>query len=288
MAHCLIVGFGALGQSLAKQLMASGHTVTGLRRQSMPLQGEMRVLCADVMQPTSLSVLSEIELDVVVYCVSADNASPEAYQAAYVDGLRNIIAACAKRPPRWFFFVSSTRVYGQASSASPDALLDEATPAIPNDLGGELLLAGEQLLMASSSPLFEQSTVLRFSGIYGPGRERLIRLSTHPEQWPEQNAWSNRIHQEDGARFIGYLIDQVLHQESTAPLYIVTDSCPVGLHEVLRWIAQQQGLETTSPIKEVNGGKRLSNQGLRDSGFVLRYPDYRAGYGEMLMAIDQK
>jgi hypothetical protein len=29
-------------------------------------------------------------------------------------------------------------------------------------------------------------------------------------------------------------------------------------------------------------GKRVSNRRLRASGFELRYPDYRAGYGAML------
>jgi hypothetical protein len=33
------------------------------------------------------------------------------------------------------------------------------------------------------------------------------------------------------------------------------------------------------------GGKRLSNQRLRDTDFVLQYPNYQAGYAEILKAL---
>lgn len=278
MAHCLIIGMGALGQSLAAYLLNAGHTVTGVRRTPMPSQNGIDYLSVDVTQAKGLSALSQVRADFVIYCVSADNGTPEAYQAAYVDGLQHVISAVSQHPPRWFFFVSSTRVYGQ----SVDDLLDESCLAMPNDVGGQLLFQGEQLLLGDESPMGANSTVLRFSGIYGPGRERLINLSKHPEQWPEHNAWSNRIHQEDGARFIAFLIDKVLKQQWVAPLYIVTDNCPVGLREVLCWIAKQQGMLLSDDIEQVAGGKRLSNQRLRESGFVLRFPDFKAGYGNLL------
>ena len=33
-------------------------------------------------------------------------------------------------------------------------------------------------------------------------------------------------------------------------------------------------------------GRRIRNRALRDSGYALRYPDYRAGYAQVLAARD--
>jgi len=35
-------------------------------------------------------------------------------------------------------------------------------------------------------------------------------------------------------------------------------------------------------VENAGQGKRVSNQRLRDSGFVLTFPDYRAGYSAVL------
>lgn len=281
MAHCLIVGFGALGRATASYLMAAGHTVTGVsRRGALSLEG-VQALRADVSEPATLQCLSGLRVDVLIYCVSADDSSPAAYRSAYVDGLRNVLEALSARPPLHVFFVSSTRVYGQAT----EAWLDESCTAIPTDEGGHLLFEGEQLLLSEGSSYKASATVLRFSGIYGPGRERLLSLARRPEAWPEQNAWSNRIHQDDGARFIAYLVERCGQGAQLAPVYIVTDDQAVGLHEVLRWIAQQQGASPAAACPAPQGGKRLANRALRQSGFELRYPSYIEGYGAMLAAV---
>lgn len=278
-AKVLIVGFGDLGAETATLLAKSGMKVVGLRRSAQLAinKGEssgLEVIAADVTQPASLAVLETIKPEFIVYCVAAGGQTDVEYQSAYVDGLRNVLATQNNNP--WLkhvFFVSSTRVYGQDT----EALLDESVPALPADFGGTRLLEAENLLQKLSCG----STVLRLSGIYGPGRLRMLNLAKSPENWPKQNIWSNRIHRDDAAAFVVFLIKQVLAGNAVQHCFIVTDSKPVLQYEVLSWLATQ--LQTGKPEQlPASGGKRLSNKDMLETGFKLQYPDYKAGYRTLL------
>ena len=214
--------------------------------------------------------------EVVIYCVAASNQTDEAYQAQYVTGLKNILASQRRNQQlQHVFFISSTRVYGQEG----DSLLDESDEALSADFGGQRLLEAEQLL----NTLPCKSTVLRLSGIYGPGRLRMIGLAQSPKQWPQQNNWSNRIHRDDAAGFIAYLLQQLLSEKPIAPCYIVTDSMPVSQYEVLTWLALQMHVELSCiSLNAAQGGKRLSNQLMLSSGYQFQYPNFHSGYRALL------
>lgn len=274
----LIVGCGDLGTTLGKTLMARGYQVIGLRRSKTLLPEGIRTITCDVTNPSSLaSALADTRPAIAVYCVAADAQTDAAYKSQYVEGLQNILNALVPgdTPPH-VFFVSSTRPYGQETHA----LLDETTPARPADFGGERLLEAETLLAASPFP----STVLRLSGIYGPGRHRLMSLAQQPHEWPQRNSWTNRIHRDDAAAFIAFLVARALAGENLAESYIVTDSAPAPQHEVLRWIARETGQDDLPASPAVSGGKRLSNARMLGTGFHLRYPTYREGYKHELHA----
>jgi nucleoside-diphosphate-sugar epimerase len=275
MFKVLIVGCGDLGGAVASQLVQAGIEVIGVRRSAQVIDG-IHIIAADVTQPASLGTLKQIQPDVLVYCVAANGQTDEQYKAHYVDGLRNVLATQSENPKlKHVFFVSSTRVYGQIT----DELLDESIAAIPADFGGKRLLEAENLLSALQC----NSTVLRLSGIYGPGRLRMINLAKTPENWPVQNSWTNRIHRDDAAAFMVFLIQQVLAGEAVMACYIVTDSRPATQYEVLNWIAVKLHINTdTSTQVPIEGGKRLSNHAMQSTGFKLQYLDYQAGYGALL------
>ncbi len=214
--------------------------------------------------------------EILLYCVAANAQSDESYKAHYVDGLRNVLAVLAPlKSLKHIFFVSSTRVYGQQT----DALLDEDVPAQATDFGGRRLLEAESLLACLQIP----STVLRLSGIYVPGRTRMLKLASRPADWPAANSWTNRIHRDDAAAFIVFLLNRVSAGKPVDEAYIVTDDMPAPQHDVLRWIQERLGEDTFTEAKcLVSGGKRLSNQRLRNTGFQLTYPDYRAGYESLV------
>lgn len=276
----LIAGCGDLGCALGKRLAAAGLLVTGLRRSNAALPDGIRTLQADVTQAQTLAVLADLKPAILVYCVAAGAQTDDDYRAHYVDGLRNVLSALGNAASlRHVFFVSSTRVYGQKTVE----LLDETVPAQPADFGGERLLQAEALLAALPG------TALRLSGIYGPGRTRLLALAREPKTWPAPNSWTNRIHRDDAAAFIAFLIRRVLTREPVDDVYLVTDDSPVPQYEVLQWLAERLGVATSGiAVPPPAGGKRLGNARLRATGFELRYPDYRAGYAdEVRQLLDQ-
>lgn len=280
----LIAGCGDLGCAVAARLNVQDFDLYGLRCSDKPLPAGIKPIRADVTQPASLQALASLAPDILLYCVAADAQTDESYEAHYVQGLRNVLNALIPAASlKHVFFVSSTRVYGQqvGKDQQPDDLLDETTPAIPADFGGERLLQAEALLNTIACP----ATVLRLSGIYGPGRTRMLRLARQPEQWPQQNSWTNRIHRDDAARFIVFLIQRVTMGTPVQDCYIVTDSRPATQYEVLIWLAGQQG-QNFERIKlpKTTGGKRLSNRRMLGEGFDLAYADYQTGYSGLLTA----
>lgn len=281
MANILIVGCGDLGSTIASNLKHE-HQVTGLRRSIHAASGGMQTMCADVTQPNTLKPLETLNPNIVIYCVSADAQTDASYQAQYVTGLKNILAAQANNQAlQHVFFISSTRLYGQKTQD----ILDETTPAIPSDFGGERLLEAENALknFCISKALPCKSTSMRLSGIYGNGRLYLANMAKDPARWPAENNWSNRIHRDDAAGFVAFLAKKVLNRQIIEDTYIVSDDMPTQQYEVLQWLAAQHGVDTSSvETPPISGGKRLSNKRLRDTGFQLQYPNYQVGYSQIL------
>ncbi len=272
----LIVGCGDLGTALAHQLQSQGFTPIGLRR-SLHADSSFECIQADVTEPSALLSLSRLNPDFLVYCVAASAQTDESYRQHYVEGLCNVLAALKESTNlKHVFFVSSTRMYGQIT----DALLDENTVPQEMDFGGQRLLEAESMLKQAGKSW--SYTALRLTGIYGPGRNRMMNLAANPSDWPVQNTFSNRIHRDDAAAFIVHLIRMFLNAQSIEHCYIVTDNSPVSQYEVLHWIAAQMGTELTGALPEVVGGKRMSNQRMLSTGFLLKYPNYKVGYLAML------
>ncbi|MDX1914636.1 MAG: SDR family oxidoreductase [Methylophilus sp.] len=279
MAKILLVGCGKLGMAVALNLCRAGHEVVGVRKSAQALPMGMHTLQADVTQADSLTCLKMLYPQVVIYCIAATAQNDENYFQHYVLGLKNVLESQQNNKQlEHVFFVSSTRVYGQ----NTQEIVDEKTPVIPSDFGGERLLEAERVLSSLSCAY----TVLRLSGIYGAGRLHLINLARDQSRWPAQNHWSNRIHQDDAAAFIEHLIRMHVHQQGLASCYLVTDDLPTQQYEVLTWLAQQMHLDVAQrPVPEVLHVKRLSNRLMRETGFVLQYPSYQQGYAAILATL---
>lgn len=269
----LMVGCGDLGAYAAQLLKNAQFDVTALCRSARALDG-IDVVIADVTKPNTLAAIRDMAPDYIVYCISADARTDAAYQSQYVTGLQHIIQTQTDNPQlSGFIFISSTRVYGNET----DDLIDQSTPAKPADFGGRRLLEAEQCLAQLACP----TVALRLSGIYGNGRLRMIRLAKQA-QWPANNSWTNRIHRDDAAAFIVYVIQRLVNRQPVLPQYIVTDNLPTRQYTVLTWIASHLGINVPVAEPALAGGKRLSNQAMLDTGFQLQYPDFKAGYAALL------
>ncbi len=276
-ARILVAGCGKLGGDIALAL-ADTAQVYGLRRNPDKVPDGITGIGADLTRPETLQGKLPDNLDIVIYCLTPSSYDDEGYHNAYVAGLQNLLAAIGNNPLTRLFFISSTSVYAQ----DDDSWVDEASPAEPDRFTGQHILQGEQTALNSIHP----ATVVRFSGIYGPTRQRFLEEVLEGRMNPQPPApFSNRIHEQDAARAIAYLSQQALQGKELENLYIASDCEPVRLDEVVEWVRQQ--VPCKDPVEGARkggraGSKRCNNQRLLASGFEFRYPDYKAGYREMI------
>jgi nucleoside-diphosphate-sugar epimerase len=273
----LIAGCGDLGTAAGQALAARGDAVTGLRRRAEPLPHPLRSLRADLRRPQTLAGLPT-GIDLVYYIATPDRFDDAAYRAAYVDGLGNLLEALRSQSqtPRRLILVSSTAVYGQSAGE----WVDEASPTAPDSFSGRRMLESERLALGSGIPC----TVVRFGGIYGPGRERMLRKVEAGEPCPaDPPLYTNRMHREDCIRALVHLANAAV----PTGIYLAADDAPCTQCELMDWLAARLGLPrplgTTAAVGDRRGSnKRCRNDKLKATGFALRYPTYREGYAALL------
>jgi len=270
--NVLIAGCGDVGNALAALLLKNGHLVYGLKRDTSTLPKEVLAIKADLTNPDTLTGLPE-NIDTLVFMPTPGKRDQAAYEAIFHDGWRNLWNAL-KQPSARTILVSSTAVYGQ----SDGSIVNEETAAEPSRFNGKALLQMERLAADCTGSL----VVARVSGIYGPGREGMIRLATSKglEVQKSPPVFTNRIHRDDVAAALMHL----MLLDEPQDLYLVSDDLPVAKYDVLAWIAASLGNAVPKGLVsgQGSGGKRVSNKRLRGSGFRLKFPDYRSGYGSIL------
>ncbi|MDN3637940.1 NAD-dependent epimerase/dehydratase family protein [Simiduia curdlanivorans] len=260
----LLIGFGDLAQRLQPLLPGD---IVAIRRSPRP---EPFCRQLDALDAAAMGALLEQRFDQIVVTLTPSERSDEGYRRAYVEPMALLVELLAQRQlrPR-ILFVSSTAVYGQ----NQGEWLDETSIVAPSQFNGVRLLEAEGILLNAGLEVI----IARFSGIYGPGRARLVEQVRHGIPISRNLlAYSNRIHVDDGASAVAHL----LQLEAPESHYLVTDSEPVLLGEVVRALAT--ALQRPAPSASAGApfsGKRLRNTRLLASGFRFRYPSWREGYG---------
>ena len=277
MARILIVGTGDIGGNLAEQLVNAGHDVWGMRRSDKPLSGGVQLLIGDVADRDTLPALPG-DLDIVVYSIASPVFSKEGYHDYYVKGLKNILKLLKGQSPKRIIFVSSSSVYHQMDGE----WVDELSETSPTSFAGKEMLVAEQALLQSNFP----GTVVRFTGIYGPGRTRMIEQARHGGYCdPEPPVWTNRIHRDDCLGVLTLIINRALNDEPLDDLYLASDDEPATLFDVLEWMKDRIGdVDPDHDVGEVTrrANRRCSNKRLRNLGYEFLYPNYQVGYDLML------
>jgi len=259
----VVAGAGDVGSRLAALRIARGDDVIALRRRDVPAGEGVRAHRANLATGEGLSTLPRQAVS-IVFCAAPDQRDEAAYRGLYHDGLRRLLDAC--QAPR-VVFVSSTAVYAQDGGE----WVDEGTPARPAAFNGRVLLDAERVL----APL-PGGTVLRLSGLYGPGRDSLLRKARDGD--PGEPRWTNRIHVQDAAAALSHLLD-LRHPQ---PVYLGSDDGPALETEVLAWVRASEGLPVVAPGDGPERGRRVRNARLRASGWAPGHPGYRSGYASLL------
>ncbi|MCO7522016.1 MULTISPECIES: SDR family oxidoreductase [unclassified Pseudomonas] len=275
----LIVGCGDVGGRLARQLLARGWQVAGLRRAVGELPEGVRPIAADLSDRRQPATWPEHGPDYLVYCVAASQHDEAGYRAAYVEGLRHVLGwlAANGQHPRRLLFVSSSSVYAQQDGE----WIDETAATAPEGYSGKVMLEAERLALDSGIP----ASIVRLTGIYGPGREWLLSQVRQGYRVAEEPPlYGNRIHAEDAASLLAHLLQADARGVALDDCYIGVDDDPAPLAEVVGWLRGYLGVTQWSEEQRVRrtGSKRCSNARARALGWAPVYPSYKEGYAAIL------
>lgn len=274
MARVLIAGCGYVGGLLGERLASRGDAVWALRRRTRGLPPALCPIEADVTVPSTLRALPG-PLDHVIVCVAPDQGDDEGYRSVYVEGLSNLLDHLVMAPQGRVLFASSTAVYEQQGGV----WVDESTPTLPRSFRGRRLLQAERLLRQR----WPGSIAVRFGGIYGPGRTRLLEavLRSEATYMVGEPVYTNRIHREDCVGVLKHLID-LPRPES---LYLGVDNEPVSRAMLVQWLAEALDAPRPRAVDRASGGrgtsesnKRCSNARLLSTGYRFAIPSFREGY----------
>ena len=275
----LIIGCGYLGSRVAKLWLEQDRAVAALTRRRIdelsaqgitPVVGNVLVAGVLGAVPPAATVL---------YCVGMDRSEGRSFREVFISGLKNVLDSL--QSPARFIYVSSTSVYGQTDGEE----VDESSPTEPREENGKIVWEAEQLLREK----LPSAIILRFAGIYGPGR--VIRRAAIEKGEPlvgDVDKWLNLIHVDDGARAI---LAAEKHGRD-GETYLIADGQPVRRRDFYSLMAtllqappaRFEPLPSGAPLPPHEGGnRRISNRKMREELDVrLRFPDYRAGLQAML------
>jgi nucleoside-diphosphate-sugar epimerase len=228
-----VIGCGYVGSAVGEALVEAGHDVVGTTTTARRLDE----LCTLGIRPEVVEVADVQRLHRVladreaIFLTIAPRQRGEGYREVYLAGVRHLLAAVKDTTVRRIIYTSSTRVYGQ----NDGSWVDESSTTAPRDEKGRILLEAERTLLHGAPQLGTKvadagaddvetlrgpqthglqsvackpaargneqkicATVVRLSGIYGPGRDVAARVrGLAGTERTDGDAYVNLIHLDD-------------------------------------------------------------------------------------------
>ncbi len=254
----VILGLGFTGARLASRLLQRGVPVSapvrGIRRFPELALAGLQLSQLDLDHPETMMLPRNAVVAVLLPPL------PDSENVALRETIRGIA-------PARVIYVSSTGVYGD------QVVVDENTPAEPNDDKGRLRLAEERWITAGPWT----SLMLRSAAIYGPGRG--VHVSIRERQLPRSAASGivSRIHVED----LAAIVEAGMFSDIQGA-WPVADDAPCSSDEIARWCRKLLQLK---PVRgremRFSGkiaGRKVDGRKIRQILKVeLQYPSWKAG-----------
>lgn len=274
MARILIAGCGDIGVAAGQMLADDGHDVVGLRRHPPANDNKIKYIKADLSNSADLEKIDS-GFDLVIYILTPDDRSEQSYRNVFESGVANLLNFFSENnPDTRFLFVSSTSVYGQTHGE----WVDEDSVTAPARITGKIILQAENTFLAYSG----NNCIIRFSGIYGRDRSRLLDLVARGDDVQYQPAYyTNRIHRDDCVAVLRFLSNKMIAGAALEPVYLASDDDPAAKWDVFNDLADKLGVERPEKAMLPQGSdqnKRCSNRRLKQLGYSFIYKSYRDGY----------
>ena len=170
---------GFTGGHLARALAARGDVVSALVRTEGPAASALAdagitLVAGDLRDPQALAAATG-GVDVVYHIAAIYRQAGlghDVYRAVNARAVRNVIDAAARGGVRRVVHCSTVGVHGDVEH--PPA--NEDAPLKPGDVYQATKLEGEELARDAGERLGIEVTIVRPTGIYGPGDRRLLKL----------------------------------------------------------------------------------------------------------------
>lgn len=269
----LIVGYGFIGQRVARMAKIAGYDVTATsRKESKRTEIEAaghRFLRFDI-NATENHLPA---FDAWVWCPAFDRTAGVSVHEAVVGGLMRVLAS-AEAAPKHVVFTSTTSVYGQTSGE----WVDETSPCEPRTASGQAHVEAEKRLLGWAADHGRIATILRLSGLYGPGR--IIRRQAVEAGEPiacQPETWLNLVHGDDAASACLHALNSTI-----SGIYCISDDRPVLRREYYETLARLSNAPAPTFVEpragEDIGDKRVSNlKARRELGWAPAYSDIGNG-----------
>jgi nucleoside-diphosphate-sugar epimerase len=249
-----ILGCGYVGAEFARQAKAAGHDILGVVRSEASrdkLRGEGITAEAFDLHAGDWALLPK-QFDAVVYAASTGGGGPEAYALAYDVGVKRALVWARAVGAQAFVFTSSTGVYRQ-----DDGRIVDEESMVGGAPTADAILGGERAVLSSG---FAKARVLRFGGLYGPGRHHMVDQLRRGDHviGGRVDHYINYLHRDDAA---SSLLAAVVAGPAGARVYNVGDGHPVTKESLARWIAERLG--QPAPVFDPNApaGPRVAKGG---------------------------
>lgn len=278
-----ILGYGYTANSFAHTLIQNGHRVWGTSRNAdaipYAVPSEVEIISFEK------SVVEDYFSDTTHLLICTPPNEIQGCPALHY--FRDLIVS-KKKQLRWIGYLSSTGVYGDHQGA----WVDEKSPCRPNTERTQIRLSAEQSWLS----LYEQAQlpiiIFRLSGIYGPKRNALARLTAGKNTSIKKEAhYISRIHVDD----ICTALYNSLRSPMPGHIFNLADDHPCPSYEVDLYAAHCLAIEppkllpfdsaSLSPMAQsfYQSNKRVNNSKLKQYLVKqLKYPSYEDGLQGML------
>jgi nucleoside-diphosphate-sugar epimerase len=267
-----VLGCGYVGAEFARQAKAAGHEVLGVVRSEASrdkLRAEGLAAEAFDLYAGDWAMLPK-QFDAVVYAASTGGGGPEAYALAYDVGVKRALAWARGVGAEAFAFTSSTGVYRQ-----DDGTLVDEESIVGGAPTADAILGGERAVLSSG---FTKARVLRFGGLYGPGRHHMVDQLRRGESviGGRVDHYINYLHRDDAASSV---LAALVGGPAGARVYNVGDGCPVTKEALARWIAERLGQSAPVFDPSAPAGPRVAKGGRTQPSRIVATGRIRAELG---------
>jgi dihydroflavonol-4-reductase len=240
---------GFTGGHLARSLAAAGDSVSAFVRTEGPATAALAaagvaLVFGDLRDEAALARATD-GVDVVYHIAALyrqAGLADETYRAVNAHAVRALVEAAARNRVRRVVHCSTVGVHGDVER--PPA--NEDAPLRPGDIYQRTKAEGEQMAREAALRAGIELTIVRPTGIYGPGDRRLLRLfrGVARRRWATLGSGDIFYH----LTFIDDLVDGFrlcgTHAAAANRTYILAGGEVTTLNELVGLVAQEAGVAT--------------------------------------------